>query len=78
VDVREEREIRSGMIPGAMHLPLGELPARLSELDPDTETVFVCASGNRSKKACQYVADKGFGKVWNLEGGMKKWKGPVE
>ncbi|SDC39915.1 Rhodanese-related sulfurtransferase [Melghirimyces thermohalophilus] len=78
VDVREDGEVRTGKIPGAKHIPLRELPMRLSELDPNREIVFVCAGGNRSKKACQYVADQGFDAVWNLEGGMKKWIGPVE
>ncbi len=49
LDVREDFEIvAEGIIPGALHIPMGQLQARLSELDPSVPVIAVCRSGNRS------------------------------
>ncbi len=48
LDVREDFEVAEGMIPGALHIPMGQLQARLSELDPAVPVIAVCRSGNRS------------------------------
>ena len=47
LDVREDFEVAEGMIPGALHIPMGQLQARLSELDPAVPVIAVCRSGNR-------------------------------
>ncbi|MDO3409342.1 rhodanese-like domain-containing protein [Saccharibacillus sp. CPCC 101409] len=73
IDVREPEEVAQGMIPGAVHIPLGELAGRLDELDPDRETVFICRSGYRSERACEYLADAGFDRTVNMTGGMLAW-----
>lgn len=73
IDVREPEEVAQGMIPGAVHIPLGQLAGRLEELDQDRETVFICRSGYRSERACEYLEQSGFDKVINLEGGMIAW-----
>lgn len=77
VDVRESVEWRSGHIPGAKHIPLGQLPERLGEIDPRTETIIVCQSGGRSSRACDYLARMGY-KVVNMKGGMSAWGGVTE
>ncbi|MED3660497.1 rhodanese-like domain-containing protein [Ureibacillus sp. FSL K6-8385] len=77
IDVREDFEVANGMIPGAVHIPLGELPERLEELDPSKEYIIVCRSGNRSGKACQFLESQGFNAV-NLEGGMEAYDGELE
>lgn len=76
LDVREHDEWESGHIPGAKHIPLGELPERLKELRPEKETIVVCRSGNRSGKACDYLSSLGHNVV-NMTGGMKNWIGEV-
>lgn len=73
IDVREPEEVAHGMIPGAVHIPLGQLSARLEELDPDRETVFICRSGYRSERACEYLAMSGYDKSVNMTGGMIAW-----
>ncbi len=73
VDVREPEEWRSGHAPGATHIPLGQLPARMGELPPDREIITVCRSGNRSAKAAGQLRGAGYGNVHNLTGGMTAW-----
>lgn len=77
IDVREEEEVAEGMIPGAIHIPLGSIPERVSELDASKEYIIVCRSGRRSANACQYLASQGFD-VTNLEGGMDAYDGELE
>ncbi|OCA91434.1 rhodanese-like domain-containing protein [Bacillus sp. FJAT-27225] len=77
IDVREDEEVAYGMIPGAKHIKMGEIPARMDELDKDKEYIFVCRSGGRSFNVCHYLHDQGF-KVVNMEGGMLAWEGDVE
>ncbi|WP_238594606.1 rhodanese-like domain-containing protein [Caenibacillus caldisaponilyticus] len=76
IDVREDEEVATGMIPGATHIRLGDLPERYEELDPEKTYVMVCRSGRRSLLASQFMAEKGF-KVINMEGGMIKWTGEI-
>jgi sulfur dioxygenase len=76
VDVREPAEFHGalGHIDGAYLLPLGELAARLSELDPARPVVTVCRSGTRSAQAAQRLSRSGFEAVANLAGGMLRWR----
>ncbi len=80
IDVREPYEHRGGVIPGALKMPLGQLPQRVQELDPNQRYAIVCASGNRSQSAAAWLAEQGF-EVANVVGGMSLWLGarhPVE
>lgn len=75
VDVREQNEWDAGHAPGAIHIPLGELPERLGELPESDETEplpIVCRSGNRSGRAVAWLSQQGFDVV-NVDGGMKQW-----
>ena len=77
VDVREPAEWNGelGRIPGARHLPLGELRARLGELPRDRPVVAVCRSGGRSAEASLILEQAGFPRAANLSGGMIRWHG---
>lgn len=77
IDVRENDEVANGVIPGAIHIPLGTIPERTNDLDPSTEYIVVCKGGVRSMKACEYLESQGF-KVTNLEGGMMSYDGELE
>jgi rhodanese-related sulfurtransferase len=71
LDVREDFEWQAGHIDGALHVPLGELPDRLTEVG-DGQTLIVCRSGGRSGQAVAWLAEQGYDVV-NLEGGMHDW-----
>lgn len=70
IDVREPDEVAGGTLAGARNIPLGELPDRLSEVDPARRVVLLCRSGNRSGAAAEFLTEKGFDDVVNLTGGM--------
>lgn len=81
IDVREPDEWAQGHPPQAVLIPLGELEARRSELDPARPVVTVCRSGRRSLTAAEILLKAGFRDVWNLAGGMIEWRAaqmPVE
>jgi rhodanese-related sulfurtransferase len=73
IDVRTALEVARGAIAGARHIELATLPARMAELDPAAPYVFYCLSGARSAQACGYLAQRGFGRLYNLEGGIAAW-----
>ena len=73
LDVRELDEWQSGHVVGAVHVPLGELASRASELPRDHEIVVMCLSGGRSQVACEMLARSGFGPVANVSGGITAW-----
>ena len=70
IDVREPNEVAAGTLPGTINIPLGELPSRISELDPQRRVVLLCRSGGRSTSAARALTAAGFGDVVNLAGGM--------
>lgn len=72
LDVRQPEEYRSGHIPGAKLIPLGDLRSRMNELPKNQEIIVVCRSGNRSLSATCQLANAGF-KAINLNGGITAW-----
>ncbi|WP_156289467.1 rhodanese-like domain-containing protein [Oceanobacillus salinisoli] len=77
IDVREDVEVGTGKIPGVKHIPLGQLPERLEELDKNEHYHMVCRSGARSGNACQFLNQNGY-QVTNMVGGMLDWEGELE
>jgi len=75
IDVRESDEIATGTLPGAVHIPLGQIPSRTSEIDPTRPVALLCRSGARSGQAAAYLARSGFDEVINLDGGMLAYRG---
>ena len=78
VDVREPYEYEICRIPGSKLIPVGELPARLSELDTADEIVLQCKSGARSARALHILQEAGFRKLANLQGGITAWADKVD
>ncbi len=72
VDVREPWEFSQGHVPGAENVPLGQLVSRLGDLS--FPLVLVCATGNRSGMAAQYLSEQGHEGVANLMGGTVAWR----
>jgi len=74
LDVREQWEYDEGHIPGVTLLPMGEVPARLSEIPTDKEVIVTCRSGNRSGQITDYLRQNGFDNVHNMSGGIVAWE----
>jgi sulfur-carrier protein adenylyltransferase/sulfurtransferase len=77
LDVREPHEYQIANL-GAKLIPLGDLPARVGELDKSAEIVVHCKSGGRSQKAAEFLAQNGFKNVQNLAGGITAWSNDVD
>jgi rhodanese-related sulfurtransferase len=73
LDVREPDEWEAGHAPGAHHVPMMEIPARMAEIPEDGEVVVVCRSGGRSGQVVSYLTGNGWDNVRNLDGGMQSW-----
>ena len=78
LDVREPLEWNICRIEGAVLIPLGQLPSRLSELDPSKLIVTQCHTGVRSYRALEVLEAAGFSRVRNLRGGIEAWAVAVE
>jgi rhodanese-related sulfurtransferase len=78
LDVREDWELAIARVDGAVHIPMGDVPARLGELDPGVEIAVLCRSGGRSAQVARYLEQNGFGSVWNVAGGILAWSEQVD
>lgn len=79
VDVREDHEVAIAKIPNTIHIPLGQILNRMSEIDSDKETVVHCKMGGRSAKAIEALKRSGFkGNLINLKGGITAWSNEVD
>lgn len=72
VDVREDDEWVAGHIDGALHIPLGDVPARHGEIDADTPVYVICRAGGRSSRAVAWLSQNGVDAI-NVDGGMGAW-----
>ncbi|MBH0231091.1 rhodanese-like domain-containing protein [Halobacillus yeomjeoni] len=77
IDVREDEEVAEGMVPTAKHIPLGNIPDEIDQLSKDEQYVMICRSGRRSMKAAEFMKEKGFTHVKNMDGGMLNWNGEL-
>lgn len=73
LDVREGWELAIANLDGVLHIPMGEIPARLDELAPEREIVVLCRSGGRSATVARFLQQQGYRDVWNLAGGILAW-----
>lgn len=74
LDVREDDEWQRGHAPGAQHIPMGQIPSRMGEIDADAKLFVVCHVGGRSQRVARYLAQNGYTAV-NVSGGMLAWAG---
>jgi rhodanese-related sulfurtransferase len=72
IDVREPKEFRTGHLPGAVNIPMGQLAARMGEIDRSRPVYVVCASGNRSGAMTDVLTAAGFHAI-NVAGGTSAW-----
>jgi adenylyltransferase/sulfurtransferase len=79
IDVREAHEVAIAKIPNTIHIPLGQVLNRMSEIDPNKETVVHCKMGGRSANAILGLKRSGFtGNLINLKGGITAWSNEVD
>jgi len=76
VDVREDKEIKGGLLQGAQHITLGQLNDRIGHLGTNKQTPILvyCRTGTRSSSACQTITKAGFENVSALTGGILAWE----
>lgn len=72
IDVRQPDEYEEAHVPGAVLIPLGEVPDRLAELPTGDELLIICKSGGRSMKAAEFLGTQGIVAV-NVAGGTMAW-----
>ena len=72
VDVREPGEYAAGHVPGAVLIPMGQLPGRMTELHRGAPVYVVCASGNRSATMTGFLRNAGFD-AYSVAGGTSGW-----
>jgi adenylyltransferase/sulfurtransferase len=79
IDVREANEVAVAKLPNSVHIPLGQVLNRMSEIDANRETVVHCKMGGRSAKAIDALKRSGFsGNLMNLKGGITAWSNDVD
>jgi adenylyltransferase/sulfurtransferase len=78
LDVREHPELETAAIEAARHIPMGEVPARLAEIDRDKTVLCLCHLGGRSAQVADFLAAQGFADVRNVTGGIEAWARDVD
>ena len=78
LDVRETWEHEKARIAGSHLVPMGQIPARLAEIDEEKEVVAICHHGGRSMQVAVFLEKNGFPKVHNLAGGIDAWSRTVD
>lgn len=73
IDVREMGEYEAAHIPGVIHIPMGEVVARIGEIPADVPVHVICALGGRSAQVAEYLAAHGYDAV-NIAGGTTAWQ----
>ncbi len=78
LDVREPWEYEKARVAGSQLVPMGEIPARLAEIDETREVVAFCHHGGRGMQVAQFLEKNGFSRVHNLVGGIDAWARTVD
>ena len=76
LDVRSPGELEEGSVPGYLMINFfdADFKNQVSKLDATKSYLVYCRGGNRSAQACRMMADMGFDKLYNLQGGIGAWK----
>jgi len=82
LDVREPAELAIASVKPEgftlLTIPMGTIPVRLSELDPQQPIACLCHHGGRSMQVAQFLASRGFEHVANIAGGIHAWAAEVD
>jgi len=77
LDVREDMEIKMASVAGALHIPMGQIPDRLTEIDQSKTIIVMCHSGGRSAQVASYLDSLDY-RTCNLTGGITAWSDDVD
>ncbi|MCK4710171.1 MAG: sulfurtransferase [Gammaproteobacteria bacterium] len=78
LDVREPWEFDICSIDNSILIPMGQIPTKLEQLNPQQEIVVICHHGIRSAQVCHYLEHQGFDQLINLSGGVEAWARDVD
>jgi rhodanese-related sulfurtransferase len=78
LDVRETWERQAASIEDSVHIPMGEIPARVQELDPEQHIVVYCHRGVRSLSVTDWLRKRGYEEVQSLAGGIDRWSAEID
>ncbi len=78
LDVREQYEWNAGRLPNAIHIPMQQLPERVTEVPLDAEVIVYCRSGARSARVVDFLRQCGYERVKNLVGGLQRWAREID
>ena len=78
LDVREAPEYTLCHVDGSRHIPMGQIPAHLTELPRDQPILVLCHHGGRSLRVTQFLRANGFPQVSNIQGGIDTWAQVIE
>ncbi len=78
LDVRDPAERSHCHIPGSLHIPMPQVPARLAELPADSAIVVYCHHGMRSMQVAKLLEQRGYPRLYNLLGGIDAWSTEVD
>ncbi len=73
VDVREPWEWQTAKIDGSLLIPMGDIPARIQELDPEDRVIVVCHHGVRSLNVAAWLRQQGYESAQSMAGGIDRW-----
>lgn len=77
LDVREPFELQRASVPGAIHIPMRQIPGRLAELPKDKPILVMCHHGARSQAVADWLAPQGY-HAENVAGGIDAWADEVD
>ena len=77
-EVRQPEEVRLASVPGAVCIPMMEIPARLAELDRAKDILVMCHHGMRAQQVADFLARSGYPKVSSVTGGISAWAQTVD
>ena len=78
VDVREPWELRIAALDGALAIPMNQIPVQLAAIPKDRDVVLMCHHGVRSRYIGQFLAQQGFERLFNLQGGIDAWAREID
>ncbi|HEX8926038.1 MAG TPA: rhodanese-like domain-containing protein [Terriglobales bacterium] len=73
LDVREPWERDTARIEPSQHIPMGDIPARVQEIDPDQRVIIYCHHGVRSLNVVAWLRQQGYEQVQSMTGGIDRW-----